>query len=97
MKKDTRHIINQAKIWIVAASVLPLVALAGLYFSTFIGWITNLEKVLTIGATIMFAISVLWWWWAVYKIIEFANLLKNTDESLQEIKSNIKSIKKDIL
>lgn len=90
------NIIFQAKFWITLASILPLTALAGFYFIQTIGWITDLEKVLSVGAIAMFAIASAWWWWAVYTIIAFARVLNNTDSNLQEIKTNIKSIRQDL-
>jgi hypothetical protein len=96
MGKNIGKIIKQTKIWMTAASVIPVTALSGMFFLQFIGWTTTLEKLLTIGAIIMFFVASIWWWWAVNKIVEFANMMKKTDQNLQELKTDIASIKTDI-
>lgn len=96
MGNNLGKIIKQSKYWIVAASVLPLTALSGLFFLNFIGWTTFLEKLLTIGAISMIFIASIWWWWAIRKIVEFAEMMKKTDQNLQELKSTITEIRTDI-
>lgn len=96
MGNNLGKIIKQSTYWIVAASVLPLTALSGLFFINFIGWTSNLEKLLTIGAISMIFIASIWWWWAIRKIVEFAEMMKKTDQNLQDLKLSIVSIKKDL-
>lgn len=93
MNKNLGKIIKQSKYWMIAASVLPLTALSGLFFLQFIGWNTNLEKIVTLTATTMFFIATVWWWWAVNKIVEFANMMEKTEKNLQEVTKNILDIK----
>ena len=96
MKDFHKRALSQISIWAWAATVLPLVALAGLFFMEFIGLRSYYHVALTIGATVMFAVSVVWWWWALYTIAGVTNLLGKTSENLNEVTTEVKEIKKDI-
>ena len=76
--------------------MLPLVALAGLFFLEFIGMRTYYHMTLTIGATAMFALSVVWWWWALYTIAKVTDTLRQTSEKLDTVVDEVVEIKKDI-
>ena len=92
----TGKIRQEARYWMIAASVLPLTALSGLFFLQYIGWATNLEKLLTIGATAMFFIAVVWWWWAIWTIAKVTDLLGKAMNGVSEVKDELMSLKKDI-
>lgn len=86
--------IKEIRLWSWAAAVLPITALAAVFFvwkffdSTILGW------VMIVGETIMFSIAVIWWWWAMYIL---RNLIKHWDETRSRIigvKTDITEIKK---
>ena len=88
--------LKQIKIWAWAAAVLPISSLAGLFFVRYIGTETYYDIALVIGASIMFAIAVIWWWWALYTIAQVTNILGNIAEKFKDVGQEIKSIRKDI-
>ena len=96
MKEFHKKALRQISIWAWAATVLPLVALAGLFFLEMIGMRTYYHVSLVIGCTIMFAISVFWWWWALYTIAGVTALLGKTSDNLNEVTTEVKEIKDDI-
>lgn len=96
MNKKIGKIILQAKLWIIAASVLPLSALSGLFFLHFVGFETYWEIFLTTGGILMFFISSLWWWWAIYKILDLHKSMNNTIDNFSEIKQIVIEIKEEI-
>ena len=96
MKEFHKKALLQISIWAWAATILPIVALAGLFFLEFIGLRSYYHLTLTIGATIMFAVSVVWWWWALYTIAGVTSVLGKTSEKLDEVVDEVVDIKKDI-
>ena len=96
MKEFHKRALSQISIWAWAATVLPIVALAGLFFLEFIGLRSYYHVSLTIGATVMFAVSVVWWWWALYTIAKVTDTLGLTSEKLDTVVDEVVEIKKDI-
>ena len=96
MKDFHKRALSQISIWAWAATVLPLVALAGLFFLEFIGLRSYYHVTLTIGATVMFAISVVWWWWALYTIAGVTSTLGKTSEKLDVVVDEVVDIKKEV-
>ena len=96
MKEFHKRALSQISIWAWAATVLPLVALAGLFFLEFIGMRSYYHVTLTIGATLMFGISVVWWWWALYTIAGVTETLGKTSEKLDTVVEEVVDIKKDV-
>ena len=88
--------LQEIKWWIWAAIVLPIVALAGLFFIEVIGLDTYVNTALTIGATAMFFVSVVWWWWAIWTIARVITMLSNTVDKFDGVKEDLRSIKKII-
>ena len=82
--------INQIRLWAWAAAVLPLTALAGIFFvwkffdGTILGW------ALTLGEISMFIVAVTWWWWAMYTM---RNLVKQWDETRDAVKDVLTDVK----
>ena len=96
MKEFHKRALSQISIWAWAATVLPLVALAGLFFLEFIGLRSYYHVTLTIGATLMFAVSVVWWWWALYTIAGVTSVLGKTSEHLDTVVEEVVVIKKEV-
>lgn len=89
--------INQIRLWAWAAAVLPITALAGIFFiwkffdGTVLGW------ALTIGETSMFIIAVTWWWWAMYVMRNLVAHWDDTRESVKEVLKDVKDMRKIVL
>ena len=89
--------INQIRLWAWAAAVLPLTALAGIFFvwkffdGTVFGW------AMTIGETTMFIIAVTWWWWAMYTMRNLVKQWDETKESVSEVLKDVKDMRKLVL
>jgi hypothetical protein len=88
--------IREIKLWAWAAAVLPIVALAGVFFIWLFGTDEMLNISMIVGATTMFAVAVIWWWWAIHAIYNLIVLWNRTDETMQEVKVNLKDIKESI-
>lgn len=82
--------IKQIRLWAWAAAVLPITALAGIFFiwrfydSTIFGW------AMIIGETSMFVVAVIWWWWAMYIL---RNLVRHWDETRKNVKDVLYDVK----
>ena len=96
MKKFYDKKLKEIKLWAWAATVLPIVALSGMFFIEFIGLDDTKRIILTIGATLIFATSVVWWWWALYTISKITHFLGESTEKFVEVKEEIKAIKAEL-
>lgn len=96
IKKNVEKTKKEVRWWSYAAWTLPLVALAGIFFFNVLGWESAVEKSIVIGATVMFGIGVFWWWWAIYKIFNFADMMGKTVDRLAAIKKEFKNLKDTI-
>lgn len=88
--------LREIKIWAWAATILPMTALAGMFFIEFIGMSDTKRTFLTIGATLTFTTSVIWWWWALWTISKITHFLGESTEKFNEVKEEIKAIRHDI-
>ena len=89
--------IRQIRIWAWLAAVLPITALAGLFFIWRFSPSTFLDYAFVTGETIMFSIAVIWWWWAMYTM---RNLVKQWDKTKTDVKdvlTDVKDIKSVIM
>ena len=88
--------LQQIRWWAWAAAVLPIAALAGVFFTwrfadgTFFGYI------MVTGETIMFSIAVVWWWWAMYILRNLVKHWDDTRENVIIVRKDLKSIKEII-
>ena len=44
----------------------------------------------------MFALSVVWWWWALYTIYKVTDILGKTSKKVETVVDEVDHIKKDI-
>ena len=88
--------LREIKWWAWAATVLPIVALAGLFFLEVIGLDSYVNAALTIGAIFMFFVAVVWWWWAIWTIAKVTGILSRTIDKFDDVKEDLKSIKRII-
>lgn len=85
-----KQTIDQIRLWAWAAAILPITALAGIFFvwKFFDGSV--LGYALTIGETVMFMVAVSWWWWAMYVM---RNLVRHWDETRNRVKEVLDDVK----
>ena len=89
--------INQIRLWAWAAAVLPISALAGIFFvwkffdGSILGW------ALTIGEITMFIVAVTWWWWAMYVMRNLVKHWDETRESVKEVLNDVKDMRKIVI
>lgn len=91
---DFKHrTIQQIRLWAWAAAVLPITALAGLFFvwKFFDG--SLLGYALTIGETVMFMTAVIWWWWAMYVMRNLVNHWEDTRARVVEVLDDVRDMK----
>jgi hypothetical protein len=96
MKNFHKMALKHIQWWAWAAVVLPLTALAGMFFVEFIGTDTQYKLALATGATVMFGIAVVWWWWALYIIAKVTGILAKTIDRFDDVDTDIKEIRKDL-
>jgi protein-S-isoprenylcysteine O-methyltransferase Ste14 len=89
MKSFKENTIRQIRIWALAAAVLPVTALAGIFFVWTFGTNTLFTRIMVVGETIMFSIAVIWWWWAMYT-------MRNLVEHWGETKLKVEDVLKDV-
>ena len=82
--------LKQIRLWAWAAAILPITALAGLFFVWTLGDGTLFGIAMVTGETVMFASAVTWWWWALYVL---RNLVRHWDETREDVKSVLTDIK----
>lgn len=89
--------LRQIKLWAWAAAVLPLTALAGLFFVWRFSDGTTLGYVMIAGETIMFGIAVIWWWWAMYILRNLVKQWDTTREKVVEVKETLSELRSAVV
>lgn len=85
--------LKEIRLWAWAAAVLPLSALAGIFFIWVFGTGTLFNIAMVIGETTMFAIAVAWWWWALYVMRRLIRQWDDTRTNVGQVLEDIKDIK----
>jgi hypothetical protein len=88
--------LRQIKLWAWAASVLPTMSLAALFFIRVLGLENLYYQLLVIGAVFMFGTAVVWWWWAILTIAKVTETLDTSVTKFDTITHEIIEIKKDV-
>lgn len=87
---------KQIRLWAWAAAVLPITALAGIFFV----WAFFDKSVVSIfmisGQTIMFAAAVIWWWWAMFTMKKLVKHWDGTRDTVSDVLSEVKEMKKAV-
>ena len=89
--------IKQIRIWAWAAAVLPITALAGIFFVWRFFDGTTLGTAMIIGETIMFSIAVTWWWWAMYILRNLVNHWDETRDKVKDVLVEVKDMKNVVI
>jgi uncharacterized protein YacL len=82
--------------WKYAAGIIPSVGLAVIVLFDLVGWTELHNKILFTILIIFFTFGVVWWWWAIDKIVRLTNMMVDTEKKFDELKTEIKLIKKDV-
>ena len=85
--------ITQIRLWAWAAAVLPVTALAGIFFVWRFYDTSVLGYAMIIGETAMFFVAVVWWWWAMYVLRNLVRHWDDTRENVQDVLNDVKSIR----
>jgi hypothetical protein len=91
--KFAEKTLKEITLWAWAAAILPLAALAGIFFVWAFGDESLLDIAMIIGGTTMFSIAVAWWWWALRAISVLIKQWKYSGKSLEEILRDIREVK----
>ena len=89
--------IRQIRFWAWAATVLPITALAGLFFIWRFSPQSILGYAFIVGEVVMFAVAVVWWWWAMYTMRNLVRHWDDTRDKVKEVSQDVKSIRSVIL
>lgn len=85
--------LREIRLWAWAAAVLPISALAGLFFVWTYGTGQWFNIAMIIGETTMFTVAVIWWWWAIYVINKLVRQWDLTRERVSEVLNDVKEVK----
>lgn len=89
--------IKQIRLWAWAAAVLPISALAGIFFTWRFYDSTIFGYAMIIGETAMFAVAVTWWWWAMYVLRNLVHHWDDTRENVRNVLMDVKSIRQIVV
>ena len=89
--------IRQIRIWAWLATVLPITALAGLFFIWRFAPETIIGYAFVTGEIIMFGVAVIWWWWAMYTMRNLVRQWDETRDKVKEVSADVKDIRSVIL
>ena len=59
--------------------------------------VVHLQSLFFIACGLYFATAVVWWWWTMKSIHLLVRVLSSTNESIQEVSVELKSIRKELL
>lgn len=85
---------KQARWWKYLAWTLPLIALAIIITSYYIGTDEIYKQAIAVTTVVFFSISAIWWWWALFKLVDIVKGLSITASQLSRIKYNLTEFKK---
>lgn len=85
--------IKQIRLWAWAAAVLPITALAGIFFvwKFFDGSVFGMAMIT--GEVVMFGVAVTWWWWAMYVLRNLVKHWDDTKEKVADVLNDVKEIR----
>lgn len=89
--------IKQIRLWAWAAAVLPISALAGLFFVWRFADGSIFGIAMVTGETVMFTVAVIWWWWALYVLRNLVKHWDDTRENVKDVLTDVKSIRQIVV
>ena len=85
--------LRQIRWWTWAAAVLPITALAAIFFIWAFGTESLFATALTVGATIMFCVAAVWWWWIIWIVTKIMKKDRRVALELLDATKEIRNIK----
>ena len=82
--------------WLMAARVLPIVALFVFALLYLFPDPTAIQIFWCVVAVVSFSSAVVWWWWIMDTIRKFFDLVEKQVEKFGEVKQEIQEVKKDL-
>lgn len=93
IKDFSERALDQIRWWTWSAAVLPITALAGMFFIWAIGLDDLIGIALTVGATTMFCVAAVWWWWIIWTVSRILKKDRKVAMELKQASENIKDLK----
>jgi hypothetical protein len=85
--------LREIKWWAWGAAVLPITALAGLFFVWAFGTEGLYNASMALGATFMFAVAAVWWWWIIWTVAKILKKDREVAEEFRQAQHSLKDIK----
>jgi hypothetical protein len=95
-RRFSEKVLKEIKWWAWAAAVLPISALAAIFFIWAFGTKTMFDIAVISGATFMFATAAVWWWWIIWTVSRIMKKDRKVAQDLKETTTAIKILKRDI-
>lgn len=96
MKDFHKKAIKEIKIWAWAATVLPMIAMAGIILTYLIGFSTWLQILIVTVSSVLFGIAVIWWWWALHTIAGITGILSNALGRFEKVEQEVVNLRTEI-
>lgn len=86
---------KQVLLWNRAAILVPV------FFTAFLGVsylfsFCSLETLFFIACGLYFITAVIWWWWTMKSIHLLVNILKKTNTGINDVSTELRSIRKEL-
>jgi ABC-type multidrug transport system fused ATPase/permease subunit len=85
--------LQEIRWWAWAAAIMPISALAGLFFIWAYGTSNMFNIAMIVGSSTMFVVAVLWWWWALHAIYTLIDHWDETSTNVKAVVSDVKDLK----
>lgn len=85
--------LREIRWWAWAAAVMPISALAALFFIWAYGTTSMYRVAMITGSSLMFVIAVVWWWWALHAIKTLINHWDETSTNVKTVVMDVKALK----
>jgi hypothetical protein len=96
-RRFSEKLLREIEWWAWAAAILPITALAAIFFIWAFGTKTMFDIAVVAGATFMFSTAAVWWWWIIWTVSRImrkdrkvAHDFIEAQKSLQDIKDLVK-------
>ena len=96
MKDFHKKALKEIKLWAWAATVLPMIAIAGIILTYLIGFNSWLEILIVTVSSVLFGIAVIWGWWALHTIAGITGILANAFGRFEKVEQEVQSLRTEI-
>lgn len=93
MEEFKNQTLKELKWWAWAATVLPIGALAFVFFAWLYGLDNWINIAMVVGSASMFVIAVVWWWWVIKVVKCLIDMWTETGQNLQDVSTTVKEIR----